>query len=136
MRRAIQIAAILFLATNALFAQVNSSNIQLTEREWKIIAAAKLSDVPEFHGSKIIGIHPNAPLVYSLTASGENPISYSTVNLPAGLSLDPETGIITGALTQAGSYLFKVGAKNSFGKARSEIKIVCGEDLALTPPLG
>ena len=48
----------------------------------------------------------------------------------------PETGIITGSLAGAGEYTFKVAAKNSAGKAETEIKIICGDTLALTPPMG
>ena len=52
------------------------------------------------------------------------------------MSLDSKTGIITGSLNRAGEYTVKVAAKNSAGKAKTEIKIVCGDTLALTPPMG
>lgn len=45
----------------------------------------------------------NEDIFVKLHASGEN-LSYEAKNLPQGLSLDKATGVITGAIEQAGSY--------------------------------
>ena len=130
------LAAALFLTTGCLYAQNVSPNTNLTAREEQIIAAAKAEASPRFNGASIVGIRPGTPLVYSLAVSGARPLEFSAKILPAGLSLDLNTGIITGSLNRAGEYTVKVAAKNSAGKAKTEIKIVCGDTLALTPPLG
>jgi alpha-galactosidase len=52
------------------------------------------------------------------------------------LKLDPQSGIISGSLEKAGKYQFKAIAENSAGKAETEIKIIAGDTLALTPPMG
>jgi len=117
-------------------AEIVSPDTNLTAREEQIIAAAKAGAAPQFSGARIVGIRPGTPFIHSLAVTGARPIAFSAKKLPAGLTLDPKTGIITGSLKGAGEYTFKVAAKNSAGKAGTEIKIVCGDTLALTPPMG
>ena len=126
----------LFLAVGCLRAQDLSSPTNLTAREQQIIAAARIEAAPRFNGARIIGIRPGTPFLHSLAVSGARPIAFSTKKLPAGLTLDPQTGIITGALKETGTFTFAVSAKNSTGTAVTKIKIVCGDTLALTPPMG
>jgi len=126
----------LLLAANFLNAQVLSPNTNLTAREEQIIAAAKAGAAPRFNGARIVGIRPGTPFIHSLAVSGERPVTFSARKLPAGLLLEIKTGIISGSLERAGVYSFKVTAKNSAGKAETEIKIICGDKLALTPPMG
>ena len=128
--------AALFLAAISTFSAPSSSNTNLNEREQQIVAAAKTGPAPQFHGAMGVGIHPGTPFIYSLAVSGERPLSFGAKNLPAGLALDPKTGIFTGSLAAAGEYVINVAAKNSAGTAKTEIKIVCGDTLALTPPMG
>ncbi|MGC9942755.1 MAG: putative Ig domain-containing protein [Verrucomicrobiota bacterium] len=135
-RKVIPAVAVLLSTANLLFAQSPAPDTNLTERQQEIVAAAAIQASPQFNGANVIGTHPNAPLIYSLTASGNGPISYFTRNLPAGLQLDPETGLVTGTLSKTGDYQFQAFAKNSDGRAQTEIKIKCGDQLALTPPLG
>jgi hypothetical protein len=119
-----------------LSAQAASSNASLTPLEQEIVAAAKSAAAPQFNGARVIGIRPGLPLIYSLAASGERPVVFSAKNLPVGLDLHVDTGIITGTLMKTGEYKIKVTAKNSAGRAETEIKIISGDSLALTPPLG
>ncbi len=119
-----------------LRAQDISSNANLTAREEQIIAAAKADAAPRLNGASIVGIRPGTPFIHLLAATGVRPITFSAKRLPDGLSLAPNTGIITGSLKRAGEYTVKVAAKNSAGTAKTEIKIVCGDTLALTPPMG
>lgn len=127
----------LFAATTQVrSAPTVSPNTDLTTLEQEIIVAAKPAAALRFNGARVIGIRPGLPLVYSLAVSGERPVVFSTKNLPVGLDLHTDTGIITGTLMKAGEYKFNVTAKNSRGKAETEIKLICGNQLALTPPLG
>jgi alpha-galactosidase len=126
----------LLLTAGCLCAQTVASDTNLTVREQQIIAAARPGAAPRFNGAMVVGIHPGTPLVYSLAVSGARPLEFSAKKLPAGLSLDRNTGIITGSLKRAGEYTVKVAAKNAAGKAKAKIKIICGDTLALTPPLG
>lgn len=123
-------------AANVLFAQTVSTNASLLTREEQIIAASMVASAPQFNGARVVGIYPGTPLIYSLVVSGKWPITFSIKNLPTGLRLDSQTGIITGMLTNKGEFAFTASAKNSAGTATAKIKIVCGDSLALTPPLG
>ena len=101
-----------------------------------IIAASKAAAAPQFNGAQVIGVRPGTKLVWSLAVSGVRPMEYSAKRLPVGLVLDAKTGIITGTLKEKGEFTFTATAKNSAGKARKDIKFFCGDNLALTPPMG
>jgi alpha-galactosidase len=131
-----RMAAGLFLTVGCLYAQNVSPNTNLTAREEQIIAAAKADAAPQFNGARIVGIRPGTPFLHLLAVTGERPITFSAKKLPAGLALDSKTGFITGTLAKTGEYQIKVTAKNAAGKAETEIKIICGDILALTPPMG
>ena len=62
---------------------------------------------------------------------------YAAENLPAGLTLDEQTGIITGQLEAEGTTEVRVTVSGPRGTASSTLTIVGGEHkLALTPPMG
>ncbi len=130
------VPSLLLLAAFSLSAQVPSPNTNLSTREEQIVAAARPASTPRFNGAMVVGVRPGTPFVYSLSVSGERPMTFAAGNLPAGLSLDSNTGFITGSLPKAGEFRFTAVAGNSAGKAGAEIKIVCGDTLALTPPMG
>ena len=60
-----------------------------------------------------------------LTAKGTAPITWSIVsgNLPADLSLNADTGVISGTPTAVGTATFTVKAENSVGSATKELSI-------------
>ena len=120
-----------------LHAEIVSPDTNLTAREQQIVVASKrVEAAPQIHGAGVIGIHPNTPLIYSAPVTGDAPVSFSAKHLPDGLSLDAQSGIITGSIAKSGEYKFTVVAKNASGKANEDIKIVAGSTLALTPPMG
>ena len=61
---------------------------------------------------------------------------FTAEGLPAGLALDADSGIIRGAIAEKGEYRVTLRAKNAQGQAERPLKIVCGDTLALTPPMG
>jgi alpha-galactosidase len=63
-------------------------------------------------------------------------MSFSAGKLPDGLSLDAATGIITGSIAAKGTFAVTLKAANPEGTAERPFKIVCGDTLALTPPMG
>jgi hypothetical protein len=117
-------------------AQTAAPNNDLTPREQLILAAAQPVAKPQFNGARVLGVRPNTPVIYALTVSGQRPMEFAVKQLPDGLTLDAKTGIITGTIAKQGEYVFTASAKNSAGHANADIKIVCGDTLALTPPLG
>lgn len=64
--------------------------------------------------------------VSSVTAIGSPELLFevTTGELPAGLSMDPATGIITGSPTEAGTWEFVVTVSNEFGSDTGEYTIV------------
>ena len=76
------------------------------------------------------------PFLYRIPATGQRPMLFAAENLPEGLTLDAHTGIITGSVARRGEYLVTLRAGNAQGKAERDFKIVCGDRLALTPPMG
>ena len=91
---------------------------------------------PVFHGAKIVGNYPNTDFLYAVPATGDRPIDYSAENLPRGLAIDPKTGFIAGRVVEPGEYTVRVTAMNKSGNSKEEIKIVIGDKLCLTPPMG
>ncbi|MCX6287437.1 MAG: LruC domain-containing protein [Bacteroidetes bacterium] len=57
----------------------------------------------------------NQSFSYTVTASGTTPITYTATNLPAGLSFDPSTHVISGIPTTAGTTNVPLTATNSGG---------------------
>jgi alpha-galactosidase len=92
--------------------------------------------VPRINGPAVFGVRPGSPFLYRIPATGERPIVFAVEGLPAGLALDGNTGIITGRLTEPGEHRVTLQARNSRGVAQRQFRIVCGESIALTPPMG
>ncbi|MGH8094226.1 MAG: putative Ig domain-containing protein, partial [Chthoniobacterales bacterium] len=91
---------------------------------------------PRIHGAKVVGLRPGSPFFFQIAATGKRPMRYQTVDLPAGLNLDPINGRITGALTKRGNYPVILRATNRLGSGERILSIVVGDQIALTPPMG
>ena len=91
---------------------------------------------PRINGPSIFGARPGSPFLYTVPATGTRPMTYAADGLPPGLALDSATGRITGSLTQPGEYRVTLHATNALGKADKPFRIVIGDTIALTPPMG
>ncbi len=92
---------------------------------------------PRINGPKVYGARPGKKFVYRIPCQGERPIRFAVENLPAGLELDAEQGIITGTTpAEDGDYTLKITARNGHGEAARSFKLVVGDKLELTPPTG
>ena len=92
---------------------------------------------PAIHGPRLVGATPGKPFLFLIPATGVGPLTYSAKPLPAGLTLNSQTGIITGALARAGTTQVLLTVRGPHGKAARTLTIVGGlHKLALTPPLG
>jgi alpha-galactosidase len=105
-------------------------------REAAVVLTPKQSPKPRINGARVFGVRPGSPFLFTVPATGERPMTISAKNLPAGLQLDPQSGIITGSLTEKGTYVVTLRAQNAKGTAERALKIVCGDTIALTPPMG
>src|SRR5438477_2717056 len=91
---------------------------------------------PRINGPAVFGVRPNSPLIYRIPASGLRPMDFTIDGLPAGLKVDAQTGEISGKLAEQGDHIVKLRAKNSLGSDQKKFKIVVGEKISLTPPMG
>jgi len=109
---------------------------QILAAEGATILTPKPPSTPRINGPSIFGVRPNSPFIYRIPATGRRPMEFSIENLPAGLSVDSSTGQITGKLPEPGELTVTLRAKNSLGSAEKRFKIIVGERIALTPPMG
>jgi alpha-galactosidase len=91
---------------------------------------------PRINGASVFGVRPESPFLFTIPATGERPMKFSAKNLPSGLKLDKETGRITGVLKNKGEFVVILGAKNLLGSAEKKFRIIVGDQIALTPPMG
>ena len=102
----------------------------------KYILTPPSPKTPQINSAKVFGATPGNSFLYTIASTGSRPIQFFADNLPAGLTIDHETGTISGKLTQRGIYLVQLRAKNKFGEAKKELKIKIGDTISLTPPMG
>ncbi|MBI5821910.1 MAG: NPCBM/NEW2 domain-containing protein [Verrucomicrobia bacterium] len=104
--------------------------------EKKVILTPKPPRAPRINGPKVYGCRPGNPFIYRIPTTGERPIKFAADGLPTSLRLDTTSGIITGSTPARGTHALTLRAKNRHGSATREFKIVSGDTLALTPPMG
>jgi alpha-galactosidase len=104
--------------------------------EQGIILTPKPGPNPHINGARIFGVRPGSPFLFTIPATGNRPLKYEVLNLPEGLSCDENTGYISGSISVAGTYKTTFRVTNSSGTDEREFRIVCGDQLALTPHMG
>ena len=95
-----------------------------------------VSPAPRLNGAAVAGGRPGSPFRFRVAATGERPLRFAAQGLPAGLTLDPVSGMITGTVGTAGDYVVNIAATNARGSATRPLRLRFGETLALTPPMG
>jgi alpha-galactosidase len=103
--------------------------------EKAVILTPLPAPTPRINGASVYGARPQHPFLYRIPATGVRPMSFSAKGLPPGLTLNG-SGIISGKATSRGMWRVQLTAKNSRGTATRELRIVIGDTIALTPPLG
>jgi alpha-galactosidase len=82
---------------------------------------------------KRVGVRPGHPFFQYIAVSG-SPEKVMVENLPEGLHQNGLT--LVGRLSTIGSYTINISATNQQGMVKGQMEIICGEQIALTPPLG
>lgn len=91
---------------------------------------------PKINGPRIFGVRPGHPILFTIPATGNRPITFSAKQLPAGVKLDKNSGRLSGTVAQPGEYTITLNARNRQGTASRDLKLVVGEKIGLTPPMG
>lgn len=94
---------------------------------------------PQIHSPSVVGASPAKPFLYRIPATGKPPLTFSCLTaLPEELSLDAETGIVTGtAPKKAGEYPLLLRVGNPLGSAEKAVCLRIAPDGAcITPLLG
>ena len=133
-----------------------AANLRAADTNASYILTPPAPATPRINGPNIFGVRPGSPLLYTIPATGDRPMTFSAKNLPSGLKLDSKTGRITGRVQGAtaapanakgsyllshsqpaeGTYVVTLVAKNALGTAEKQFRIVVGDQISLTPPMG
>jgi len=106
-------------------------------KEERVILTPAPGPEPHINGPSACGCRPGRPFLYRIPCTGDRPVQFSAKGLPASLSLDAKTGIITGhAPKEPGKMAVTLRASNGSGQDARTLAIVVGDTLALTPPMG
>ena len=127
------LAAMIFAASDIQAADTPAPG---APEEQPVILTPKPALRPRLNAPRVYGAHPGNPFLYRIPAQGERPMKFSAEGLPRGLSLDEQTGIITGATPKRGEFQVTLRAENKHGQDRGLFKIVSGDTLSLTPSMG
>ncbi|MCX6269712.1 MAG: NPCBM/NEW2 domain-containing protein [Bacteroidetes bacterium] len=93
-------------------------------------------DRPRINYPRVTGASPGKPFLFRIPVTGKQPLTFSVTNLPQGLTLDNQTGIITGVIEKPGNFTVLVKVTNAVGKDSAAFRINTGPLLALSPPMG
>lgn len=110
--------------------------VAVPEKEEAVILTPKPGPQPRLTGPRVFGARPGNPFLHRITATGEKPVTFTADGLPPGIRLDARTGLLTGSLATKGEWKVKVSATNTRGSASRTLKIIGGDAIALTPPMG
>jgi alpha-galactosidase len=93
---------------------------------------------PRINGPRVYGVRLGRPFLFRIPATGDRPMKFDVKGLPEGLIVDFDSGIVSGRIAspEKTTYRTTLVAANARGRAEREFRIVVGDTLALTPPMG
>ncbi|TSA25503.1 MAG: alpha-galactosidase, partial [Bacteroidetes bacterium] len=106
---------------------------------------------PRINGASIFGCRPGKPFLFAVATTGERPLTFTATGLPEGLTVDENTGIISGQADErtsgqadkrtsdsggGGVYDVQIIVTNAHGSDTGMLRIVIGDQISLTPPMG
>lgn len=118
------------------FKDAKSQQVIYSETVIPYILTPKEHPAPKINSASVFGVRPYSSFIFKVAASGVKPMKYSAEGLPQGLVINPENGLITGMLKKKGDYMVNLSVENEKGSDSKAFKIICGDIISLTPPLG
>ena len=134
--RCLRVPALAVTLAASLNLLPGSAFLQAAGNEAAPILTPPAPDTPRVNGPGVFGVRPGSPFLYLIPATGKPPLEYAADGLPVGLRLDARTGIITGTLSEAGEHKVTLRARNALGSSAKPFRIVVGDKITLTPPMG
>lgn len=90
---------------------------------------------PRFHAPAVFGVRPGSDFFLALPVEGER-LSLDCANPPPGTGFDAAAGALSGRIGRPGIYPVEFEAENPAGRSRCTIRLIAGEGIQLTPPMG
>lgn len=102
------------------------------------ILTPSAAKTPRINSAPVFGVRPGNPVFYRVPVTGERPLTVEVEGLEKvpGLTFDPVTRRLGGAVASGGDYPLTFRARNGHGTAEKPFVLRVGNRLALTPPLG
>jgi hypothetical protein len=118
--------------TSTFTAQVSDSKNQVATKTFSLTI---LPPAPVITSALTATATTGVAFTYQIVATN-SPTSYGATGLPAGLSVNPLTGLITGSPTSSGSSSITIGATNSGGTGSAMMTLTVQQAPAITngPP--
>jgi hypothetical protein len=101
---------------------IGATNAGGTDTEQLVITIASAVVAPVIGGTLTAAATVNVPFSYTISASN-NPTTYAAANLPLGLSVNINTGVISGTPTVDGVNAVTIEATNSAGTGSATLTI-------------
>ena len=101
------------------------------------ILTPKQDGKPRINGPALYGARPNKALLYRVPVSGDKPLDVTVEGLPEGTYFDKATSMLRGTTpAKKGEYPLVITAKNAKGSVTKDFRLVVGDKIGLTPPMG
>jgi hypothetical protein len=119
-------------ATGSFNVTISATNSAGTGSATLALTIAQTQQPPVISSSLTASGTVGVAFSYQITATN-NPISYNATGLPAGLSVNTTTGLISGTPTAAGSFSVTISATNSVGTGSATLALTIAQ--AQQPPV-
>ncbi len=96
----------------------------------RVLVTSGNTNAPIIISPVVASVPQGAAFSYSIMAS-DLPTVYTATGLPAGLALNPTTGVITGNPIASGTYIVTIGASNAAGPVSTQLTIT----VTILPPV-
>ena len=124
------------ISSSPSFAQSGDPATSARSNDSAIILTPQPGPIPRINGPKVFGVRPGHPILFTIPVTGTRPIQFTADHLPSGVKLDKTTGRLSGSIATAGEYSILLHARNKAGQADRPLRIIVGDKIALTPPMG
>jgi Calcineurin-like phosphoesterase/Bacterial Ig domain/Putative Ig domain len=99
------------------FVRNDSTNGKKTRLDqiYVVVTYSQGVESPKITSTPVTEASVGQPYTYEATATGTQPITWSIVSGPSGLTIDPNTGVVSWTPNGAGSFGVQIKARNSAG---------------------